>query len=251
MERNNLWKYIQIGTNLRYLQDANTDYPILKKGGAIDNITWLFEEMEELDLNVTLRASRELKAFKEKLTGIEEERHLNEEECIELKDILEKIRHTMSAESEGKFAFITTEKRYDVSRLLDEIEKIFAPEVFSNLPDMAQFDFSEAGKCIVYERPTASAFHILRGTEVLVRLYYRKFLRKKPEGKTWGQLLNELKNKNRGKRPDQVTLNHLVNIKDSFRNPTQHPDKIYDIEEAQDLLSVCLDVVNRMIIEMK
>jgi hypothetical protein len=116
---------------------------------------------------------------------------------------------------------------------------------------MAQYDFSEAGKCIVFERSTAAAFHILRATEVLVRLYYKKFLRKKPDGKTWGQLLNELKNKPSGKKPNPVTVNHLINIKDSFRNPTQHPDKVYDIQEVQDLLSVCIDVVNKMVEEIK
>jgi hypothetical protein len=251
MERNSLWKYIQIGTNIRYLQDCNSSYPISKEFGVIDNIERLMGQMEELSLNVTIRASYELKEFNEKLKLIEEDRNLEDNECSELSKILFNTRHTMTAEAQGKFAFVTTDKRYDVAKLLDEIEKIFAPDVYSNLPEMAQFDFAEAGKCIVFERPTSSAFHILRGTEVLVRIYYKKFLRKKPERKTWGQLLNELKNKNKGKKPNLITLNHLVNIKDSFRNPTQHPDKIYDIQEAQDLLSVCLDVVNRMINEMK
>ncbi len=157
----------------------------------------------------------------------------------------------MSAECRGIFAYITSEKRYDVSKLSDSIERLFSPDTYNNLPDMAQYDFSEAGKCIVFERSTAAAFHILRGTEVLVRMYYKKYLRKKPDGKTWGQLLNELKNKSSGKKPNPITVNHLINIKDSFRNPTQHPDKVYDIQEVQDLLSVCIDVVNKMVEEIK
>ena len=43
-----------------------------------------------------------------------------------------------------------------------------------------------------------------------------------------------------------VLLNNLDNIRQSFRNPTQHPEKIYDIQEVQDLWSLCVDVVNRM-----
>ena len=134
---------------------------------------------------------------------------------------------------------------------MNKIDKIFSPNTFDSLPEMAKYDFCEAGKCIVFERSTAGAFHILRATEVMVRLYYKKYFRKDPVGKTWGQLLNELKNKNSGKKPNIVTINHLINIKDSFRNPTQHPDKVYDINEVQDLLSLCIDVTNKMTLELK
>ena len=51
--------------------------------------------------------------------------------------------------------------------------------------------------------------------------------------------------------PNPITLNHLDNIRDSFRNPTLHPNKRYDIQEVQDLLGVSVDVVNRMIKEIK
>jgi hypothetical protein len=42
-------------------------------------------------------------------------------------------------------------------------------------------------------------------------------------------------------------LDNLDNIRHSFRNPTQHPDKIYDIQEVQDLFGLCIDAVNRMV----
>lgn len=253
MKKNNLWKYIQIGTDLRFLQDTDENHAVFGEAGIVGNIERILKEMDDLGLTVTITASYKLEEFQEKLLSekVKEGRQLSSEECKELRDILSYIRHTMTAEARGKFAFVTTDKRYDVIKLLDDMAEVFAPKIYESLPDMAKFDFSEAGKCIVFERPTAAAFHILRGTEVLVRIYYKKFLRRKSEGKTWGQLLGELKNKNTGKKPNPITLNHLVNIKDSFRNPTQHPDKTYDIQEVQDLLSVCLDIVNRMISEMK
>ncbi|MEQ1799276.1 MAG: HEPN domain-containing protein, partial [Lacibacter sp.] len=239
------------GTDLRYLQDIDKSYNIIIKDGVRDNIKRLLRDIESLELIVTLRASYKLHSFLKKLNEVETERSVTDEESNELKEILKEIRHTMTAEANGIFAFITVEKRYELSKLLDKIDKLFSPTIYSNLPQMAQYDFNEAGKCIAFERSTAAAFHILRATEVVVRLYYQKFLRKKPDGKTWGQLLNELKNKNKGKKPNSVTINHLFNIKDSFRNPTQHPDKIYDIQEVQDLLSVCIDVINKMTAEIK
>jgi hypothetical protein len=51
--------------------------------------------------------------------------------------------------------------------------------------------------------------------------------------------------------PSVTLLNHLDHIRSGFRNPTAHPEKIYDIDEAQDLLSICIEVTNRMFQELK
>jgi hypothetical protein len=45
--------------------------------------------------------------------------------------------------------------------------------------------------------------------------------------------------------------NQLDHIRVSFRNPTAHPEKIFEIDEAQDLLSICIDAANRMIKDLK
>jgi hypothetical protein len=60
-------------------------------------------------------------------------------------------------------------------------------------------------------------------------------------------MTHALASKNKGKKPDAVVLQNLDHIRVSFRNPTQHPDKIYDIQEAQELFSLCIEAVNRMI----
>ncbi len=46
--------------------------------------------------------------------------------------------------------------------------------------------------------------------------------------------------------PDKHLINQLKHIKDSFRNPTQHPEKLYSVDEAQDLFGICIDVINKM-----
>jgi hypothetical protein len=35
----------------------------------------------------------------------------------------------------------------------------------------------------------------------------------------------------------------------SFRNPTQHPVKVYGIDDVQDRFELCVDVVRRMSVE--
>ena len=63
--------------------------------------------------------------------------------------------------------------------------------------------------------------------------------------KCGGAIVQDLRNKNKTKI--HTTLNnHLDNIRLSFRNPTQHPEAVYDIHEVQDLLAFCIDANNRM-----
>ena len=46
--------------------------------------------------------------------------------------------------------------------------------------------------------------------------------------------------------PDATLTHSLDGLRRHFRNPTQHPDKVYDVDEAQDLFAACLDATNRM-----
>ena len=61
----------------------------------------------------------------------------------------------------------------------------------------------------------------------------------------WGPVVTDLRR--RPKTKEHTTLyNNLDNIRLSFRNPTQHPEKLYDIHETQDLWHLCAEVINRM-----
>jgi hypothetical protein len=139
-----------------------------------------------------------------------------------------------------------TDKRIDVRKLLESVGELFAPGTYGTLPEIARFDYAEAGKCIAFERSTAAAFHILRATEDVVRLFYRRHIRPAKADLTWGQMTTALRQKTKGRIPDPIVLNQLDHIRNAFRNPTQHPNKIYDIQEVQDLFGLCVDVANRM-----
>jgi hypothetical protein len=65
----------------------------------------------------------------------------------------------------------------------------------------------------------------------------------------WGAMVQDLR-KRRKARPYEVLINNLDNIRNSFRNPTQHPEKIYDIHEVQDLWGICIDAINRMAVAL-
>jgi hypothetical protein len=121
-----------------------------------------------------------------------------------------------------------------------------APGVFKELPEVAQYDFLQAGRCIAFELPTAAAFPLMRGTEDVLRWFYCSVVkRERVSPLRWGPMTSHLGG--RRSPPPDVLLANLDNLRRSFRNPTQHPDKIYDIEEAQDLLALSIDVVSRMV----
>ncbi len=251
MEKKPIWDFIQIGTSLKYLEDTQPWYAVITKGGVRSNIKSLLRDIQFSGLEVTDRACQELYEFLEILNEIEDDkRWLTGEESQKLRDNLKLIRHTLNAETRGKFAFIPTEKRYDQDKLMNSIDKIFPENIFSKLSPMAQFDISEAGKCIALERPTAASFHLMRGLESILRTYHHHFIKKDHKNRPWGPLLNDLKGINSEIKPEKITIDHLFNIKDNFRNPTQHPEKIYTSDEAQDLLNLCIEVIARMINEI-
>jgi hypothetical protein len=239
--------YILLGTNLRFLQDTRQGWTIHGEGYVLGNINAFLRRLDKLDLHVMQRASRELKDFREKVKVKEEGSGLSGKEASDLSRMMGEIRNTFEAETSGIFAYSITDKKLDVTKLLEGVDRLFNPSVFSKCSECAQYDFREAGVSIAFERATAAAFHILRGTEAVLRAYYKGHIRPAKKGMTWGGMTKALSEKQRGKKPDPVLLNQLDYIRATFRNPTQHPDKIYDIQEVQDLFSICIDAVNRMI----
>lgn len=249
MRKEDIYDFVSLGGAISWLRSADVNFLVTGEKGVIDGINQFTNILEGLGLNVSYRASEPLINFKENLIA-NDVSTLTKEYCRELSKIANTLLPTLKAEIKGYEVFLITDKRYSIEKLTNKIHELFAPNVFLALPEIAQYDISQSGKCILVEVPTAAAFHILRATETVVKIYYKKFLRRNSQGKTWGQLLGELSNKNRGKLPNIITLNHLKNIKNSFRNPTQHPEKTYDINEAQDLFNLCVEVMSRMISEL-
>lgn len=251
MKFQSLFKFYFFGTSLRYLQDVQTDYWVHSREDGmyvIDNIKSFLETLAEFQLGVTERlALSKLQPLLKKLEESDPEHTLTSEQALELRSNIGDIRATLEAELAGVGAYTLTPKRIDLKKLLAEVDALFAPETFHQLPEIARFDFAEAGKCIAFERPTAAAFHMLRATEAMLRMYYQKMVRSnRIASQNWGPIVSDLRTRGRTKK--YLALNNqLDNIRDSYRNPTQHPEAIYDIHEVQDLWAICVDVVNRMI----
>ena len=245
MIKQSIIDYYIFGTQTRYLQDAKAGHGIKLPDHVLDNIKRFLSNLEKLELVVTNRAARKLRNCKQALEKSENE-SMTGEQARELASIMNDLRLTLDAEIQGIYAFTTTPKRLDSGKLLKDVASLFAPHTYDSFPDIAKYDFVEAGKCTAFELPTSAAFHILRATEANLRHYYKSMIKQKRiASEMWGPIVQDLRKRNKTKK--YTTLNnHLDNIRLSFRNPTQHPESTYDIHEAQDLFSVCIDANNRM-----
>ncbi|MBI4670168.1 MAG: hypothetical protein HY741_00675 [Chloroflexi bacterium] len=235
MQPKSVWEYIQLGINVGFLRcfafhgymreiDAGADWVV-----APDYLASVFEELGLLGARGIARSLPPL--------------GMDPEGLFFYSDILLPV---LESESEKLQVFSPTSTRWDTQKLSNNVSALFAPNVFNSLHEVAQFDFSEAGKCIVFDLPTSAAFHMMRGTEMTLRQLYQSVTGKDSSKIYWKQIIEELKAKNQLPIP-QTLYDHLDNIRENFRNPTQHPDKIYNLDEAQDLFGVCVDVVDQMI----
>jgi len=166
-----------------------------------------------------------------------------------LKEFCNGIDKTLDAEIRQRYAFILDEKRLGLDKLRNNISRLFADKVYDGFSDEAKKDFSEAGQCIAFERYTASAFHILRGTEAELRRYYlHKVKQNRVSPLLWDKIVKHLCTK-RGVPKGLLAV--LDSIREDFRNPTAHPEKFYGEDEVQSLFTHCADVVNRISKEIK
>ena len=273
MEKRATAGYIYIGTAVRYLMGAMAGWPIFSEGAVANNIRQLDVLLQRYEFHVTHRL---LEPLLEMLEGWEKEvgldlpeiqgadlsemkerdqsapggeatsgRELTLEEAERLWKRAQILRETLLAEASGKINYAASDKRYTIQKLTEDFSTLMATGVFSELPEIAQVDMREAGKCIAYELPTSAAFHLMRGTEAVLRHYYCCKVKRNriKQPLMWGPMVTHLKEK----RVPAGLLDALDSIRRNYRNPTQHPDKVYDLDEAQDLLSLSLDVTNRMI----
>lgn len=256
MEKRSTDGYIFLGTAVRYLMDIDEGDRVFGEGAIDENILHLRTGLANYEFLVTWRLSQSLESLRtkwhlelaqsESSADLRENRAVTAQERSDLRSAAQNVRATMLAEAEGKLAYIAEDKRYSVQILIDDVSKLMAQGVFQALPEIAKFDFNEAGKALAFDLPTAAAFHILRGTESVLRDSYERLVRRNriPEPRMWYAMVSDLRTKSNG--PAALVLDNLDSLRKHFRNPTQHPEKTYDSDEAQDLLALAIDSINRL-----
>ena len=243
--------YILLGSSVRYLLDVRPGMPVHEASqnelSLLAHLERVEIALEKADLRVARRAfATELAAISKALKKLPTNAKLSEKQTSEIYIGIKAVSDVLRYEGANLQAFVLSDKRLQVDKLLSDVSDLFGECVYLALPDIAQYDFAQAGKCIAFELPTAAAFHVLRGTESVLRAYHAALVASATTApQMWGPTTADLRRLTADALAKEL-LDNLDNIRVSFRNPTQHPDKRYDIDEAQDVFNLCVEVVNRM-----
>lgn len=246
MEIKKLYRFYTFGWDYRQMITGFQGFKVKEALRVTENF---LKFLKDHNLVVTMAAIDEkLEIIRMEIKKQQIDEHLSEENSKKMIDFSKSIETTLDAELELREAYVLTEKRLGLNSLVNHIDMLFESGIYQKLPQIVRIDFYEAGKCIAFERPTAAAFHILRGTEGMLKTYYLYIIKKnRLKNPMWDPMIKELITKNKSPGP---LLSVLDNIRTNFRNPTMHPETTYDIEEVQSLFNLCSDAVSRIIKEM-
>src|SRR5215475_2475485 len=205
-------RLIFIGTTVRFLQDCSEHHPpkATAEGlGVAENIKHFLEAIDELGLSVTSRAYATVRL--RRISKELEKPDTNFKSIVpRIKEAMNELRPTLEAEASGMIAYMLSERRHRIDHLIKTPEHLFASGVFAKLPELSRIDFSEAGKCLAFERPTAAAFHLLRAIEGTLRHYYCAKIQRKRTTLMWGPMINSMRGM--PKRFPNALLNQLDHI---------------------------------------
>lgn len=259
MKITNPISFLRLGGRMRYLIGRSDGDLVFGEGRILENLNEFKKELSELGFTVSrnlynikvLPVENEFLEIEELYNKEESNGKISEKQATELTEAIAEMENTVLAEAKTRVIATPIPRRFILNHLLKDHGAILGRGIYDLLTDQAQYDINQACKCIAFECPTAAAFHILRATEESVRIVFRAYFPRGNSDRAWGNLTSELKNKPRKPKPDVTLMAHLDHLRVRFRNPTDHPEKMYEIEEAEDLIHLAVDIINRCIKDEK
>ena len=248
MQVQNAYGYVHIGLNLRMLRGATKSY---KAQNYKKEWTTLKANLQKLKFPVSSAwlTGTSATAFEKELMAFDDESQL-EDLAPKVTKVAVDLETVVFAEALTKSVYVLADRRFQTSYLLSQPEKLLKDGAYGKLEPIAQADIASACRCILFGEATAAAFHILRATEAVLKSYYMLHRKTKRLDKPmWGPMTDQLRAKKRDKPPANL-LESLDLVRKAYRNPTQHPEAVYEIDNAQDLMGVCLDLIGKMAVEL-
>ncbi len=244
MQRQQPHALFRFGQAFKVLQSVSKEIS-LKHFKAEAKIVVDFLEKNSYSVSAGVFQNTVKKILEELGDKVDGTKNIGEELSERLQFAVSHVFQTVQVEGKNQQLYQITEKRYSSEKLLEKVDSLFAQNVFSTLPEISKFDIKEACSCILFERCTAAGFHLMRASEAVVKDLYERLSSSTsiPGNGTWGAYETALMALSTP--PNTELMEQLRHIRRNFRNPTQHPEKKYDLDEVQDLLNLCIDLINR------
>jgi hypothetical protein len=97
-------------------------------------------------------------------------------------------------------------------------------------------DLVEAGNCLALDRPTACVFHLMRVMEVGLKAIAKAL--GFTYSSNWGKCLADIEKQGQRAEPFFIeAVAYLRSVKNAWRNPTMHIERIYSEQEAEHIFN--------------
>ncbi len=240
MKKTQIYGYYAFGHNYQLIKADGLKGS--SNSSATNDLNAFINELDFLVLPVTSMIAENLKGIIRKIPANDEDLSLDVSSSIT--EEMEKIDPALDAELQLKDAFILTEKRFSLKSLTESPKSLLAHGVFEKLSDSTKKDFTSACMQIALSQPTGAAFHLMRALEAEVKhLYFEYKKQNRLERPMWAAMIQQLRAK-RNPKPEVKTLDLLDSVRIHFRNPTQHPEAFYSLDESQDLMNQTITAIN-------
>ncbi len=108
-------------------------------------------------------------------------------------ELVKQFEAVLCSEMPSKDVFYVTAKRgYATEVLLSKAEEALSSDVIKNLVDFDIENIREAGRGLLFDRFTATGFHVMRAVESVARRYYFRITGRDSSGKMLGAIAAEL-----------------------------------------------------------
>lgn len=156
---------------------------------------------------------------------------------------LKELDTVLDAECRTLDTYAVSQKgAYSTSDLIDRAEIMIPEETRNNLEDAVIKDIREAGRCLVFDLPTAAGFHVLRAIELVMADCLKKKNAGQKKPTNWGQYIEQLKKAGVASRITSM----LENIKNLYRNPIAHPEDTLTDSDALVLFGLGIAAIQQM-----
>ena len=146
------------------------------------------------------------------------------------------------------FACVEKQRLLTPYVLVERIEDSVTQKTWKYMSKTARREIEESGRCLAFDRYTASGFHILRCVETIVREYISACgVALTNSDRNWGKYVDILKQNGAS---NEVT-SMIDNLRRDDRNTLMHPEKFLNQDDAIGLFNLCQAALDRLINDME
>jgi len=142
---------------------------------------------------------------------------------------------------------VTQKGAYSTPDIIERAEITLPESIRAKITDKVIDEIRQSGRCLAFDNPTASGFHIIRAVEGVMHQYYLAICKPTPAPAhldNWGAYIAELRKSNDPSVKETIAI--LQQIKDNDRNLIMHPERVLSVDDAFTLFEIAKGAIMAM-----